>query len=203
MPRWKRNPGAIPSIRLYSELQIKEKLPGEHNSHTFTRGVAVTGRRIHGNRVYRVSLLPFPADQVIATDNDNGPTDATAADQSLVDEFCRIMVHDKAHLNPPHELWTRNNLAQLDQNIGKALPLFIESAAKARSFEFVGWYRIKAWARCPGGGRDVLSFIQKRQVSQTARSWEYWEKALSEDWARVELEKVNDPALGNPMEKTA
>lgn len=113
------------------------------------------------------------------------------------------MVHDKAHLNPPHELWTRNNLEQLDHNIGRPLPLFMESAAKARMFEFIGWYRITAWARCPGRGKDVLNFIQKRQVSQTARSREYWEKALSEDWARVELEKVTDNALRNPMEMAA
>ena len=112
------------------------------------------------------------------------------------------MVHDKAHLTPPHELWTRNNIEQLDSNVGKALPLFMESAARRRSFEFLGWYRITRWTRCIGGGQDVRGFIEKRQISQTARSGEYWESALSEDWARVVLEKVNDPLLGNPMEKS-
>ena len=113
------------------------------------------------------------------------------------------MVHDKAHLHPPNELWTRNNFAQIEQHIacGKPLPLFQESIARMKSFEFIGWYRIVRWEVCKGGGPEVLQFVQKRQMSQRARTPEYWRGALQDDWARVELEKVNDPALGNPMEK--
>ena len=39
VPRWKRDPNAVPSVRLYSEVEIKKVIPGEHHSHTFTRGV--------------------------------------------------------------------------------------------------------------------------------------------------------------------
>lgn len=126
---------------------------------------------------------------------------AAPSSEILSDELCRIMVHDKAHLNPPHELWTRNNFAQIAHAVGTPLPLFQESGAHGHLFEFLGWYRVVQCTVHKGGGPAVMAFVQKRKISQTARTAEYWRGALQDDWAQVVLERVNDPALGNPMAK--
>ncbi|KAJ3551253.1 hypothetical protein NM688_g4808 [Phlebia brevispora] len=186
VPRWRQNPNAVPSVRLYSEKQIQEALPSGRKNHTFTRALAPTEHTI--------------SEVEVAQDKQS---EDLPPELPLADEFCRIMVYDKAHLNPPHELWTRNNLEQLDINIGRAVPLFEEAPARRKMFEFIGWYRIVRWTRCRGGGDEVLDFIQKRKLSQASRTREYWDSALKEDWAKVVLEKVNDAALKNPMEKSA
>ncbi|EKM51458.1 uncharacterized protein PHACADRAFT_263595 [Phanerochaete carnosa HHB-10118-sp] len=135
-----------------------------------------------------------------AVEADDNTADHEHPQRALRDEFCRIMVHDKAHLAPPKELWTRHNITQLDMNVGRPVPLFQESAARRHAFEFLGWYRIVRWELCKGGSKEVRAFVAKRKVSQVDKPWEYWTGVLGHDWARVELEKVNDSSLCNPME---
>ncbi|GJE95288.1 hypothetical protein PsYK624_114710 [Phanerochaete sordida] len=114
------------------------------------------------------------------------------------------MVHANAHIAPPKELWTRYNIAQLAANAGRPLPLFQESAAGRHKFGYVGWYRIVRWNVCKGGSAEVRAFVAKRRVSQADMPREYWAGVLGQDWARVQLDKVDDPAFGNPMvQKTA
>ena len=110
------------------------------------------------------------------------------------------MIHKYAHLSPPRELWTRNNIAQLDVNVGRPLPVFQE--VTLNKFEFLGWYKITAWELCPGGGTAVQTFVRRRKVSQRDRTAEYWAKALGQDWGRVQLERVRGMTV-NPMQAEA
>ena len=184
VPRFKRDANAVPSCRLYTQREIAEAIAGEA-SHTFNRAFA-------------------PAEGAPAG-GETGEGDVAAASPArpLADAFCRIMVHARAHLAPPHELWTRHNLAQLDANVGRPVPLFQESSARRHAFEFLGWYRIVRWELCRGGGAAVQAFVARRRVSQADKPREYWVGVLGQDWARVELERVEDASLGNPMERRA
>lgn len=187
---------AVPSFKLYTQRDITEAIPGEGN-HTFNRAFAAQSDQV-------------PADAPPSSPSDN-TTEAQAEEsssspgqerpqQALADEFCRIMVHDKAHLSPPKELWTRHSISHLDANVGRAIPLFQESAARRHSFEFLGWYRIVRWELCKGRSKEVQEFVARRKVSQADKPREYWMSVLGQDWAKVELERVNDPLLRNPME---
>ena len=190
IPRFKRDANAIPSIRLYTQRDIAAAIPGEGN-HTFNRVFAPTNDE--------AEAIAEPEPNI-----EDGAEPALASDEqpqrALGDEFCRIMVHDKAHLSPPKELWTRHNIAQLDANVGRPIPLFQESGARKHYFEFLGWFRIARWELCPGGSKAVQDFVTRRKVSQVDKPREYWNGVLNQDWARVELEKVKDAALRNPME---
>lgn len=200
VPRFKRDANAVPSFRLYSQRDIMDTIPGEGN-HTFNRAFApVDDAKTETTESQAVSSSATCASLDAAA---SSPTSHEQPGPRLADEFCRIMVHDKAHLSPPKELWTRHNIAQLDANIGRPVPLFQESGAKKHSFEFLGWYRIVQWELCKGKSGEVQAFVSKRKVSQIDKPREYWVGALGQDWARVELAKVSDASLGNPMERHA
>jgi hypothetical protein len=189
VPRFKRDANAVPSFRLYTQRDIADAIPGEGN-HTF-------------NRVFAPLDNPVGLAETPTGSNASVPVSPSPGEpqRALADEFCRIMVHHGAHLSPPKELWTRhNNIAQLDTNTGRPAPLFQESAARRHSYGFLGWYRIVRWELCEGGSQAVQDFVTKRKVSQADKPWDYWKGVLGQAWARVELEKVNDPVLHNPME---
>ncbi|KIP07189.1 hypothetical protein PHLGIDRAFT_429279 [Phlebiopsis gigantea 11061_1 CR5-6] len=190
VPRFKRDANAVPSFRLYTQRDIAEAIPGEA-SHTFNRAFAP------------VDDTPADEETCTAVSVDTAAASHDAPARPLADEFCRIMVHDRAHLAPPKELWTRHNIAQLDANVGRPVPLFQESSARRHTFEFVGWYRVMRWGLCKGGSTAVQAFVARRKVSQVDKSREYWVGVLGQDWARVELERVEDASLGNPMERRA
>lgn len=192
-------------MRLYSEAQIKDAIPGEPHSHTFTRALApqepnagkcvgIVSTEIGCTHAKPIGYT-FSGDKT----TEQPAEGISAAEAPLAEEFCRIMVHDKAHLNAPHELWTRHNVAQLDVNMERPIPLFQQGNPGKVSWEFVGWFQVVSWTNCIGGGREVRDFIQRRRVSGRTHTAEYWQSALADDWAKVMLEKVNDPALGNPV----
>lgn len=194
VPRFKRDANAVPSFRLYTQKDIANAIPGERN-HTFNRGFAPLDAVHPSSHASSHDAMTVPSEA-----EPNSPNREELL-HSLSDEFCRIMVHDKAHLSPPKELWTRHNIEQLDVNIGRPVPLFQESSAKRQSFEFLGWYRIVRWELCQGKSKEVQAFVSRRKVSQADKPREYWLGVLGQDWARVELEKVSDATLGNPMEQ--
>ena len=63
--------------------------------------------------------------------------------------------------------------------------------------------RYRCGYRRRGGGGAVQAFVARRRVSQADKPREYWVGVLGQDWARVELERVEDASLGNPMERRA
>lgn len=190
---------------MYNEHQIREAIPGQLKAHTFTRALlprdASESQRTAQKMLSKIDINGSLASSTSDEQPETTSSPVSSSPEVLSDELCRIMVHDKAHLNPPYELWTRNNFAQIEQAVGKPLPLLQESGARGHLFGFLGWYRVVRCTVCKGGGAEVMEFIQKRKISQTARTPEYWRSALQDDWARVVLERVNDPALGNPMAK--
>ncbi|KAI0086846.1 hypothetical protein BDY19DRAFT_333632 [Irpex rosettiformis] len=196
VPRFKRDPTAVASAitKLYAQQEIMKKFGGQSN-HTFCR-----------------SPDPNPPPPLQDSEvTDHAPEETPAADPEspvnagdqqvvlhpLIDEFCRVMIHKHAHLSPPKELWTRNNIPQLDANIGRAVPVFSE--VTTNGFEFLGWYKITRWELCPGGGAAVQNFIRRRKFSQRDKTADYWRKALGQDWARVQLERVSEMTV-NPMQ---
>ena len=140
------------------------------------------------------------------------------------EEFSSIMANVAEHLSPPGELWTRDNIAQLDANIGLPIPLF-ESNDQRTGFVFRGCYRITRWEFCSGGGDKVRAFVSdlRHKVQEQHRlhsRWSdvlpscppavlgvmreimTWDSMLLRDWARVELEKAMDPILsGDPKHR--
>lgn len=199
VPRFRRDPNAVPSARLYHTRQIAAALPGQ-TGHTFIRGFAEEGR-----------MPSIPQDVAETREPMVDPTeDRRDMPHPLSDDFCRIMVFDKAHLSPPKELWTRHNIDQLDRITGRPIPVFQESIRG--KFEFLGWYRILRWQLRRGGivgdpsrerrpAPELMNFILRRQQSQVEKPKEYWADVTRSDWARVELEKVHDSTLGNPMSR--
>ncbi|KAI0781696.1 hypothetical protein BC629DRAFT_1594425 [Irpex lacteus] len=191
VPRFKRDPTAVSSsIALYSHSDIAQKIGGDLN-HTFCRAFVPPTQ----------PLQPATRD-IAATDTPVEPeVQGEQSVRPLSDEFCRIMIHRYAHLSPPRELWTRHNIAQLDANIGRPLPVFQE--VTTNRFEFLGWFAITKWELCTGRSTAVQNFVKKRKVSQRDRTVEYWAKALGQDWARVQLERVremsNDPMQAPPV----
>lgn len=193
MPRFKRDANVVPDVlALYRLHDIEQKIPGGPH-HTFVRSLANVEGTSHLHDPNSVLDVAHAADE---EDTQPGSHRATTL---LSEEFCRVMIHNNAHLSPPRELWTRNNIAQLDSNIGRPLPVFQETTG--RQFEFLGWYRIARWQLCLGKGTEVRRFIERRKISQKERTVEYWTKALGENWARVEMERVSDTSLQNPMGK--
>ncbi|KAI0697994.1 hypothetical protein BC835DRAFT_1336401 [Cytidiella melzeri] len=179
VPRFKRDPTAVSSaLTTYTYQDIAKKMPGQ-TQHTFVRAVVSQDAALDSD-----------------TTQDDSEGQASADLHRLDESFCRVMIHKHAHLSPPTELWTRNNMSMFDTNIGRPLPVFQE--LRANRFEFLGWYRITRWELCEGGSPVVRRFIERRKVSQRDRTLEYWQKALGESWARVEMERVRE-LTADPM----
>lgn len=205
MPRFKRDVNALPSaIALYPIHDIEQAIPGGDH-HTFVRDIPDAPAV---DTAQTTAIVPDEhehsgrqdAGTSITVEPTSGKLQPSLRSTVVPSEnFCRIMIHKNAHLTPPKELWTRNNTDQLDANVGRPLPVFQE--AHGRQFEFLGWYRVVKWDLCAGGGAQVRRFIERRRLSQKERSVEYWAKAFGESWARVELDRVRDGSLPNPMLK--
>ncbi|KZO94660.1 hypothetical protein CALVIDRAFT_538781 [Calocera viscosa TUFC12733] len=170
-------PNRFPRPVTYSDRDIRDRILGG-TTHTFSR-----------------ALMPVPA-------NDDMP--AQFVDPSMVDlpwdeTICRIMVHKDAHLNPPEELWTRNNFDLLERNRNRRIPLF-QQLTRGWRWEYKGRYEVVSYTIYKGGSDEVKKFILERQESQKEKSPEAWAAAFTEDWAKVELRLSDDQSLGNPME---
>lgn len=154
---------------LYHLKFIPAALPGEHK-HVFNRATKRAGDASRGDVTYQAAAL-------------------------LSHLFCSIIVRLDAHLSPPEELWVDENVAYLNANLGRPVPLFQESVSKTRSFEFLGCYRIVRWQLCEARGDDVRAFVQQLREHHPGLSEEHWATIVTRDWARVELEQVMNPIL--------
>ena len=75
----------MPSFRLYTQRDIAKAIPGEGN-HTFNRDFAEADE----------SAAPAQSDSELG---ERGPVSPSQDEpqRALAEQFCRIMVHDKAH----------------------------------------------------------------------------------------------------------
>ena len=116
--------------------------------------------------------------------------------------FTSIWVHTNTHPNAPKELWTRENIDLLSQNIGRPIPTHVEHAFLPTVFNFVGSYRIVDWRLHKAGSAEAVAYIATLKTMQRSKKDEYWAEVSRGDWAQVELEKVVDPILvGNPKHR--
>ncbi|KZT21416.1 hypothetical protein NEOLEDRAFT_1171982, partial [Neolentinus lepideus HHB14362 ss-1] len=178
------------SMVVYSLYDICRVIPGDTN-HTFTRrclsqedSEACFQKNLSAERV-----LNDPVELEVYGDSEKLPEPPT---RLYSNEIGRIMVHEGAHINPPNELWTRNNIKYLEENKGKPIPLFREAPfyssrkGEQKKFEFKGHYEIIDF-NVYHDGKEVREFVLGRRDSRRVKPAETWGQALNDTWAKVEL----------------
>ena len=113
-------------------------------------------------------------------------------DDSTPCTFTNIIIHPRAHVNPPTELWTRCHSSQLQHNLRRPLPVFSQYSEAESLFQFIGCYRIVDW-RTPSSCDEALQSFIRNCLPFHPETPD--NTAGGEGWVNVVLEKVEDPIL--------
>lgn len=126
-----------------------------------------------------------------------------SAAEGMPSQITSITLHKNLHPSPPEELWTCDyDMHVFDSNLGRPIPVYVESPLMPTSLEFAGCYRIVRWKLHQAGSDDAVAYIAKRKSIQPGEKPQYWIELKKKDWMQVQLEKVVDPILiGNPKHK--
>ncbi|TFK53639.1 hypothetical protein OE88DRAFT_1733531 [Heliocybe sulcata] len=184
------------STATYAMSDIQRAIPGER-SHTFSRAYLDPSESSETKDagVSRLLVANLPD----KSKNEHEDNLASITRKEFSHTICRIQVSTRSHINPPDELWTRNNIFCLEENRGKPIPLF-QASTDRRKMEFKGYYEITNITVYQGGS-EVEKFIKERSESGRKKSKDTWEQLFGATWAKVDLRRVDDAALGNPMEE--